>query len=64
LSLARRCRCYGGRPSKIFTDVSAPSFEETPIVTIKQGGTTKAAIGGIIEKINNIINYNLFVIIK
>jgi hypothetical protein len=34
------------------------------MVTIKQGGTAKAAISGVIKTINSIINYSLFSIAK
>ena len=44
--------------------LSAPNFEETLIIAIKQGGTAKAAIGGVIKTINSIINYSLFSITK
>ena len=43
---------------------SAPNFEETLMVAIKQGGTAQAAIGGIIEKINSMTNLSLFLIGK
>ncbi len=42
----------------------APNFEKTLIVAIKQGGTARAAIGGVIKTINSIINHSLFTIVK
>jgi hypothetical protein len=39
---------------------NAPKFEETPLVAIKQGGAAEAAITGVIEMINSMINRNLF----
>jgi hypothetical protein len=44
--------------------LSAPNFEETLIVAIKQGGIAKAVIRGVIKIINSIINHSLFSIIK
>jgi hypothetical protein len=43
---------------------STPNFEETLIVAIKQGGTAEAALSGIIETINSMINHSLFPIAK
>jgi hypothetical protein len=34
------------------------------MVAIKQGGTAKAAIGGVIKTIDSIINHSLFFIAK
>jgi hypothetical protein len=34
------------------------------MVAIKQGGTAKAAISGVIETIDSITNHNLFLIAK
>jgi hypothetical protein len=42
--------------------LSALNFEQTLMVTSKQGGTTKAAVSGVIEMIDNMIHYNLFLI--
>jgi hypothetical protein len=36
--------------------LSAPNFEETLMVAIKQGGTAEAAIGGVIETIDSTTN--------
>jgi len=36
--------------------LSAPNFEETPIVVTKQGGTAEAAIDGVNETIDSIAN--------
>jgi hypothetical protein len=44
--------------------LSAPNFEETLIVAIKQGGTAEAAISDVIETIDSTINYSLFLIAK
>jgi hypothetical protein len=44
--------------------LSAPNFEKTLIVAIKQGGTAEAAIGGVIEMIDSIINRTLFLVTK
>jgi hypothetical protein len=43
---------------------SAPNFEETLIVAIKQGGTAEAAIGGMIETIDSMTNHSIFRIAK
>jgi len=43
---------------------SAPNFEETLMVAIKQGGTAKAAISGVIETIDSMINRSLFLVAK
>ena len=43
---------------------SAPNFEETLMVAIKQGGTAKAAISGVIEMIDSMINRSLFLVAK
>jgi hypothetical protein len=42
----------------------APNFEEILMVAIKQGGTTEAAISGVNETIDSMINYCLFLIAK
>ena len=44
--------------------LSAPNFENTLIIAIKQGGTAEAVIGGVIKTIDSIIDYNLFFIAK
>jgi hypothetical protein len=44
--------------------LSAPNFEKTLIVAIKQGGTAKAAIGGVIETIDIMVNYSLFLMLE
>jgi hypothetical protein len=44
--------------------LSAQNFEEILMVAIKQGGTAKAAISGVIKTIDSTINYNLFLIAK
>ncbi|KFZ23278.1 hypothetical protein V502_02238 [Pseudogymnoascus sp. VKM F-4520 (FW-2644)] len=41
---------------------AAPKFEETPVVAIKQGGTAEAAISGVIEMIDSMINQNLVLV--
>jgi len=41
---------------------SAPNFEETLMVAIKQGGIAKAAISGVIKTIDSIINCSLFLV--
>jgi hypothetical protein len=38
--------------------------EETSMVAIKQGETAKIAISGMIETIDSIINYSLFLVAK
>jgi hypothetical protein len=43
---------------------SAPNFEETLMVAIKQGGTAEAAISGMIETIDSIINTILFLVVN
>jgi hypothetical protein len=43
---------------------SAPNFEETLMVVIKQGGTAQAAIGGVIAKFDSMTNLSLFLIAK
>jgi hypothetical protein len=43
---------------------SAPNFEKTLIVAIKQGVTAEAAISGVIETIDNIINHSFFLVAK
>jgi hypothetical protein len=43
---------------------NAPNFEETPMVAIKQGATAEAAISGVIETIDSMINYSPFLIAK
>jgi hypothetical protein len=42
---------------------SAPNFEETPMVAIKQGGTAEAAISGVIKTIDSMISTVLFLVI-
>jgi hypothetical protein len=42
--------------------LSAPNFEKTLIVAIKQGGTAEAAISDVIKTINSMINRNLFLV--
>jgi hypothetical protein len=44
--------------------LSAPNFEETLIVAIKQGGTAEAVISSMIETTDSMINYSLFLIAK
>jgi hypothetical protein len=44
--------------------LSAPNFEKTLKVAIKQGGTAKAAISGVIETIDSIFNHTLFFVTK
>jgi hypothetical protein len=44
--------------------LSAPNFENTLIVAIKQRGTAEAVIGGVIKTIDSIINHSLFSITK
>jgi hypothetical protein len=39
-------------------------LEKTLIVAIKQGGTAEAAIGGVIETIDSIINCTHFLVAK
>jgi hypothetical protein len=39
-------------------------LEKTLIVAIKQGGTAEAAIGGVIETIDSIINRTHFLVAK
>jgi hypothetical protein len=40
-----------------------PIFEKTLIVAIKQGGIDEAAIDGVNERIDNMINYSNFLVI-
>ena len=42
--------------------LSAPNFGKTVIVAIKQGGTAEAAIGGVIETIDSMINHDHFLV--
>ncbi len=44
--------------------LSAPNFEKTLTVAIKQEGTVEAAIGGVIETIDSIINRTLFLLLS
>jgi hypothetical protein len=44
--------------------LSAPNFEKTLLVVIKQGGIAKAAIDGVINIIDSIINFTLFLVTK
>ena len=44
--------------------LSAPNFENTLTVAIKQGGTAEAVISGVIETVDGTINYSLFFITK
>jgi hypothetical protein len=43
--------------------LGAPNFEKTPIAAINQGGTAKAAISGVIETIDSMINRSYFFIV-
>ena len=43
---------------------SAPNFEKTLMVAIKQGGTAKVAISLIVRTIKSIINYSLFFVAR
>ena len=43
--------------------LSAPNFEETLMVAIKQGGTAEVAISGVIETIDSMINTILFLVV-
>jgi hypothetical protein len=42
--------------------LSAPKFEETPIVAIEQGGTSETAIDGINETIDSMIKTSYFLV--
>ena len=44
--------------------LSAPNFKKTLIVAIKQGGIAEAAIGGVIETNDCIINRTLFLLLS
>jgi hypothetical protein len=44
--------------------LSAPNFEKTSIVAIKQGRIAEVAISSVIETIDSMINHSLFFIAK
>jgi hypothetical protein len=44
--------------------LSTLNLRKTLVVAIEQGVIEEAAIGSIIETINSIINYNLFLVAK
>ena len=44
--------------------MSAPNFQNTIVVAIKQGGTAEAVIGDMIDMVDSTINYSLSFITK
>ncbi len=44
--------------------LNTPIIKNTSIVAIKQGGTDKGVISDVIETVNSIVNYSLFLLAK